>query len=54
MTTIPELTGRYAYGMHGDSISAPPHYHFAVQCRLMSGTWAHLLAPGYAERAVWT
>jgi hypothetical protein len=54
MTTIPELMGRCAYGMRGDSISTPLHYHFTIQCRLMSGTWAHLSEPGYAERAMWT
>jgi hypothetical protein len=54
LITIPEPTRRRAYGMRGDYVSAPLHHHFAVQCRLMSGTWAHLLAPGYAERAVWT
>jgi hypothetical protein len=40
MTTIPEPMGHHAYGMCGDSVSAPLHRHFAVQCRLMSGTWA--------------
>jgi hypothetical protein len=39
--------------MRGDSISAPLHHHFAIQRRLMSGTWAHLSVPMYAERAVW-
>jgi hypothetical protein len=53
MTTIPELMGRRTYGMHEDSVSALLHHHFAVQCRLMSGTWARLSAPGYAERVVW-
>jgi hypothetical protein len=53
MTTILEPMGHRTYGMRGDSISAPVHHHFAVQCRLMSGTWAHLSAPGYVERAVW-
>jgi hypothetical protein len=53
MTTIPEPTGHRAYGMRGDSVSVPLHHHFAVQCRLMSGTWARLSVPGYAERAVW-
>jgi hypothetical protein len=52
MTTIPEPTGRRAYGMRGDSVLAPLHHHFIVQCRLMSGTWARFSAPGYAERAV--
>jgi hypothetical protein len=32
MTTIPELTGRRAYGMRGNSVSAPLHHHFAVRC----------------------
>jgi hypothetical protein len=54
MTTIPELMGRRTYGMHGDSVSALLHHHFAVQCRLMNGTWARLSAPGYAERGVGT
>jgi hypothetical protein len=53
MTTIPELTGRHAYGIRGDSVSALLHHLFAVQCRLMSRAWAHLSAPGYAERGVW-
>jgi hypothetical protein len=53
MTTIPESMGHRAYGMHGDSVSAPLHHHFAIQCQLMSGTWAHLSVPGYAKRAVW-
>jgi hypothetical protein len=53
MTTIPKPTGRRAYGMCGDSVYVPPHHHFVVQCRLMSGTWAHLSVSGYAERVVW-
>jgi hypothetical protein len=53
MTMIPERTGRHTYGMHGDSVSVPLHHHFAVQCRLMIGTWARLSALGYAERVVW-
>jgi hypothetical protein len=53
MTTFPEPTGHRASGMRGDSVLAPLHHHFTVQCRLMSGTWAHLSAPRYAERAVW-
>jgi hypothetical protein len=53
MTTIPEPMGHHAYGMCGDSVLAPLHHHFTVQCRLMSGTWAHLSVPGYAERTVW-
>jgi hypothetical protein len=53
MTTIPEPTGRHAYGMRGDSVSALLHHLFAVQRRLMSGAWTHLSAPGYAERVVW-
>jgi hypothetical protein len=53
MTTFPEPTVRCASEMRGDSVSAPLHHHFAVQCRLMSGTWARLSAPGCAERAVW-
>jgi hypothetical protein len=53
MTMIPEPSGRLAYGMHGNSVSAPLHHHFTVQCQLMSGTLAHLSVPGYAERAVW-
>jgi hypothetical protein len=53
MTMTLESMGRCAYGMHGDSISAPLHHHFAIQCRLMSGTLAHLSAPGYVKRAVW-
>jgi hypothetical protein len=32
------------------SITAPP-FHRLVP--MMCGAWAHLLAPGYAERAVW-
>jgi hypothetical protein len=31
-TTIPKLTGRRTYGMHGDSISASLHHLFTVQC----------------------
>jgi hypothetical protein len=53
MTMFPELRGRRTSGMRGDSVSAPLHHHFAVHCQLMSGTWAYLSAPGYAERAVW-
>jgi hypothetical protein len=53
MTTIPEPMGRHAYRMHGDSVSASLHHHFTIQCRLMSGAWAHLSTPGYAERSVW-
>jgi hypothetical protein len=53
ITTILELTGHRAYGMCGDSVSSPLHHHFVVQCRLMSGTWAHLSVPGYAERVAW-
>jgi hypothetical protein len=37
VTTIPELMGRRAYGVRGDSISTSLHHLFAVQCRLMSG-----------------
>jgi hypothetical protein len=48
----PRPTGRRAYGMRGDSVSAPLHHHFTVQCRLMSGTCARLSASGYAERVV--
>jgi hypothetical protein len=53
MTMIPESTGLRAYGMRGDSVLAPMHHLFAVQCQLMSGAWTHLSTPGYAERAVW-
>jgi hypothetical protein len=53
MTTFLEPSGRRASGMHGDSVSAPLHHHFPIQCRLMSETWACLSAPGYVERAVW-
>jgi hypothetical protein len=53
MTTILEPTGRCAYGMRGDSVLVPLHHLFAVQCRLMSGTWTHLSVPGYAKRAMW-
>jgi hypothetical protein len=53
MTTFSEPMGRRASGMRGDSISAPLHHHFTVQCRLMKGTWARLSGPRYAERAVW-
>jgi hypothetical protein len=53
MTMIPEPMRRRAYRMRGDSISALLHHHFTVQCRLLSGTWAHLSAPGYAESMVW-
>jgi hypothetical protein len=53
MTTFHEPMGRRTSEMRGDSISAPLHHYFTVQCRLMSGTWSHLSAPGYAERAVW-
>jgi hypothetical protein len=53
MTTIPEPTGRHAYELHGDSVLAPLHHLFVVQCRLMSGSWTHLPAPGYAEHTVW-
>jgi hypothetical protein len=53
MTTIPEPMGRRAYGMRGDSVLAPLHHHFAVQCQLMSGTWARLSVLGYAEHVVW-
>jgi hypothetical protein len=53
MTMFPELRGRRTSRMRGDSVSAPLHHHFAVHCQLMSGTWAYLSAPGYAERAVW-
>jgi hypothetical protein len=53
MTTILEPTGHRAYVMRRDSVSAPLHHLFVVQCRLMSGAWTHLSAPGYAERAVW-
>jgi hypothetical protein len=52
MTTIPEPMRRRAYGMRGDSVSAPLHHHFVVQCRLMSGIWARLLASEYAECTV--
>jgi hypothetical protein len=38
MTMILEPTGRRAYEMRGDSVSAPLHHHFTVQYRLMSGT----------------
>jgi hypothetical protein len=53
MTTFPELTGCHASGMRGDSVSAPLHHHFAIQFRLVSGTWARLSVTEYAERAVW-
>jgi hypothetical protein len=53
MTTFPEPLVRRASRMCGDSISAPLHHYFAVQCRQMSGTWARLSAPGYTECAVW-
>jgi hypothetical protein len=53
MTTFPEPMGRHASRMRRDSISVPLHHHSIVQCQLMSGTWARLLAPGYVERAVW-
>jgi hypothetical protein len=52
MTTIPEPTGLCAYGMRGDSISAPLLHLLVVQRRLMSGTQTHLSASGYAEHAV--
>jgi hypothetical protein len=32
MTTILEPMGRRAYGMRGDSVSAPLHHLFAFQC----------------------
>jgi hypothetical protein len=38
MTTFPEPTGRCASRMRGDSVLAPLHHHFTVQCQLMSGT----------------
>jgi hypothetical protein len=53
MTTIPKAMGHCTYGIRGDSVPAPLHHHFTVQCRLMSETWARLSTPGYAERAVW-
>jgi hypothetical protein len=53
MTMVPELMGRRTYGMRGDFVSAPLHHLFAVQRRLMSGAWTHLLAPGYVEHTVW-
>jgi hypothetical protein len=53
MTTIPEPMGCRTYRMREDSISASLHHLFDVQCRLMSGAWTHLSAPGYAERVVW-
>jgi hypothetical protein len=53
MTTFPKPTGRRASRMRGDSVSAPLHHHFTIQCRVISGTWARLSTPGYAERAVW-
>jgi hypothetical protein len=53
MTMIPEPTGRRAYEMCEDSISAPLHHNFAIHHRLMIGAWTHLSAPGYAERAMW-
>jgi hypothetical protein len=53
MTTILESMGCRAYRMREDSVSVLLHHLFAVQCRLMSGAWAHLSAPGCAERAVW-
>jgi hypothetical protein len=53
MTTIPEPSGRHAYGMHGDSVLASLHHHFTVQCRLTSETLARLSAPGYVEHVVW-
>jgi hypothetical protein len=52
MTMFPETMGRHAYGMHGDSVSAPLHHHFTDQCRLMSGPWACFSALGYTERLV--
>jgi hypothetical protein len=53
MTTIPEPTGRRTYEMRGDSISVSLHHLFTFQWQLMSGTWTHLSAPGYAEHTVW-
>jgi hypothetical protein len=37
MITIPDPTGLRAYGMRGDSISAPPLHLLIVQLRLMTG-----------------
>jgi hypothetical protein len=53
MTTIPELTGRHAYGMYEDSISVSLQQLFAVQHQLMSGARTHLSALGYVERVIW-
>jgi hypothetical protein len=53
MITIPEPTGLRAYGMHGDSVSAPPLHLLVLQRRLMSGAWTHLSAFGYAEHMKW-
>jgi hypothetical protein len=52
MTTFPEPMGRRASGMRGDSVSAPLHHHFTVQCRLMSGTWA-TACQGLGMWSVW-
>jgi hypothetical protein len=53
MTTIPEPTGLCAYGMRGDSVSAPLLHLFVVQRQLMSGAWTHLSVSEYIERVVW-
>jgi hypothetical protein len=53
MITIPEPMGLRAYGIRGDSVSAPSLHLLVVQRRLMSGAWTHLSASGYAEHAVW-
>jgi hypothetical protein len=53
MTTIPEPTGLRAYGMCGDSVSAPLLHLLIIQHRLMSGAWTHLSVSRYAEHAVW-
>jgi hypothetical protein len=53
MITILEPTGLHTYGMRGDFVLAPPLHLLIVQRRLMSGTWTHLSASGYAEHATW-
>jgi hypothetical protein len=53
MTTIPEPTELCAYGMRGNSVSAPLLHLLVVQRRLMSGAQTHLSASGHAEHVVW-
>jgi hypothetical protein len=53
MIMILEPTGLRAYGMRGDSVSAPLLHLLVVQRRLMSGVWTHLSASGYVEHVVW-